>query len=163
MTPTAAPLTELAIATLGRLSDLGVQQCVLFTGHFADEQLALIDTVAADWNAAGARPRVLPLAVNRSDAPLPADHAGTFETSLLHALAPDLVQLHQLPSLTELPIDPPGQHGGWNHRHNPGHPLRGIMGPDPRAADLRQSQQLLDQIVDWVCRQVTGHEPTGPP
>ena len=66
------------------------------------------------------------------------------------------MQLHRLPSLTELPIDPPGQHGGWNHRHNPGHPLRGIMGPDPRAADLRQSQQLLDQIVDWVCRQVTG-------
>ena len=163
MTPTAAPLTELAIATLGRLSDLGVQQCVLFTGHFADEQLALIDTVAADWNAAGARPRVLPLAVNRSDAPLPADHAGTFETSLLHALAPDLVQLHQLPSLTELPIDPPGQHGGWNHRHTPGHPLWGVMGPDPRASDLHQSQHLLDQVVDWLCRQVTSHEPAGPP
>lgn len=24
--------------------------------------------------------------------------------------------------LDELPIDPPGQHGSWNHRHTPGHP-----------------------------------------
>jgi creatinine amidohydrolase len=102
MTPTAAPLNELAVATLGRLSDLGVQLCVLFSGHFADEQLTLIDRVAADWNAIGARPRVLPLAVNR-------------------------------------------------------------RGPDPRTADLHQSQHLLDQVVDWVCRQVTSHEPTVPP
>ena len=163
MTPTAAPLTELAATTLRRLSDLGVQLCVLFSGHFAGEQLALLDTVAADWNAAGARPHALPLAVNRSDAALAPDHAGTFETSLLHALAPDLVQLHQLPSLTDLPVDPPGQHGGWNHRHTPGHPLWGIMGPDPRTTDLHQSQRLLDQVVDWVCRQVTGHEPTDDP
>jgi creatinine amidohydrolase len=90
-----------------------VQLCVLLSGHFADEQLAPL-TVAADWNATGARPRVLPLA---------PDHAGTFETSLLHALSPDPGQLDQLPSLTELPIDPPDQHGGWNHRNTPGHPL----------------------------------------
>ena len=60
------------------------------------------------------------------------------------------------PTAAPLPIDPPGQHGGWTHRHTPGHPLWGIMGPDPRTADLHQSQRLLDQIVDWVCRQVTG-------
>jgi creatinine amidohydrolase len=144
MTTTVAPLAELVRTTLRRLSDLGVQQCVLFTGHFADEQLGLIDTVAADWNVTGARPHVLPLAVNRTDAALAPDHARTFETSLLYALAPGLVHLHRLPSLTELPIDPPGPQGGWNHRHTPGHPLRGVMGPDPRTADLHQSQHLLD-------------------
>jgi hypothetical protein len=30
------------------------------------------------------------------------------------------------------------------------------MGPDPRTSDLTQSQRLLDQVVDWVCRQVAG-------
>jgi creatinine amidohydrolase len=148
MTPTAAPLAELVLTTLRRLSDLGVQLCALFTGHFADDQLGLIDTVAADWNATGARPHVLALAVNRTDAALAPDHAGIFETSLLHALAPELVQLHRLPSLTELPVDPPDKHGGWDHRHTPGHPLRGVMGPDPRTTDLHQSQPLLDQVVD---------------
>jgi len=159
MAPTAAPLTELVTIALRRLSDLGVQLCVLFTGHFADEQLALIDTVAADWNATGACPHVLALAVNRSDASLAPDHAGIFETSLLHALAPGLVQLHRLPSLNELPTDPPGQHGSWNHRHTPGHPLWGVMGPDPRTANLRPQsqgpQRLLDQVVEWVCREVS--------
>jgi creatinine amidohydrolase len=154
MAPTAAPLAELATTTLHRLSDLGVRLCVLFSGHFAEEQLALIDTVAAGWNATGAGPQALALAVNRSDAPLAPDHAGTFETSLLHALDPGLVQLPRLPSLAELPLDPAGPGGDWDHRHAPDHPLRGVIGPDPRAADLDQSRWLLDQVVDWVGRQV---------
>ena len=159
MTATASPLIEIVTTTLQRLSDLGVRLCVLLTGHFADEQLAFVDDAAARWNAAGTDLQVLPLAVNRSGAFLAPDHAGLFETSLLHALAPDLVQLDQLASLTDVPLDRPDEAGGFDHRHTPGHPLWGVMGPDPRTADLTQSAELLDQVVDWVCRQVDAHDP----
>ena len=154
MTATDEPLAELLRTTLGRLRDLGVRLCVLFTGHFADEQLAMIDTAATEWNAAGAGPRVLALGINRSDASVAPDHAGTFETSVLHALHPELVRIERLPDLAALPVDPPDEAGRWDHRHAPGHPLWGVMGPDPRTADLTASARLLDEVVGWLCAQV---------
>ncbi len=151
MTPTAEPLSQLLRVALDRLADLGIRRCVLLTGHFADEQLDLVDTLAAEVNAATGGMTVVPLAVNRSDATVPADHAGVFETSLLHALEPRLVELDRLPDLDDTPLDP-ARAGGWHHRNSPSHPLWGIMGPDPRAADLSRSGLLLDQVVGWVAR-----------
>jgi len=47
MAATAAPLEQLLEQTLRRLADFGVRLAVMFSGHFADEQLALVDGVAA--------------------------------------------------------------------------------------------------------------------
>jgi creatinine amidohydrolase len=150
------PLRELLAASLNRLQDFGVRTVVLFTGHFSDEQLALIDDVAASWNAGRPRPRlrVLALAVNRAQARVAPDHAGVFETSLLSALRPDRVRLDMLPPLEQAPsIDPGGDVQG-SHRHDPAHPLHGVFGPDPRTFDPARSGDLLEEVVAWTTAQV---------
>lgn len=143
--------------TLHRLEAFGVQLAVLFTGHFADEQLAMIDGIAAEWRSSGGHTMdVMASGVNRSQsAPVAPDHAGVFETSLLHSLRPDLVHLDRLPSGTEFPsIDPDGDDQGA-HRHEPSHPLWGVFGPDPRTLDLQSSGVLRDALVTWLSGEVT--------
>lgn len=153
MTATQSPLRELLDTMLRRLEELEVELIVLFTGHFADEQLDLIDTAAREWNESGHRSRALPLSVNRTDATIAPDHAGVFETTLLAALWPDRVALDRLPDLAKTGLDQPVD-GGFEHRHDPDHPLWGVMGPDPRASDLSTAGQLLDEVVGWTVAQV---------
>jgi creatinine amidohydrolase len=150
---TSEPLRELLRTSLRRLDELGVRLAVLFTGHFAPEQIELIDTVAQEWNQSGRTLRALPLSINQTDAPTAPDHAGVFETTLLAALWPDRIDMRLLPGLQEYPLDPPVD-GGWEHRHDPQHPLWGVMGADPRGGDLHQADQLLDQVVTWTAGQV---------
>lgn len=154
MATTSAPLAELLETSLRRMAEFGVAVAVLFTGHFADEQLAMIDGLAQRWNAGGSSLKVLALSVSRTSTVVAPDHAGIFETTLLAALWPDRVQLGQLPSVTDAPAeDPPGS-VGYDHRHDPAHPLWGVMGPDPRAADLGQAESLLEDVVGWTSETV---------
>jgi creatinine amidohydrolase len=146
------------IQTLTRLESFGVRGAVLFSGHFAGEQAAMIDTIAADWNAgAGRSLHVVASAVNRCPtSPVSPDHAGIFETSLLHALRPDLVHLDRLPSTTARPAIDPGGDVMGPQRRDPSHPLWGIFGPDPRELDLSSSRLLLDTLVAWLVSVATG-------
>jgi creatinine amidohydrolase len=155
MADSAVPLEQLLEQTLRRLADFGVRLAVLFTGHFADEQLALVDGVAARWNASGdSSTRVLALSVNRAETSLTPDHAGLFETTLLSALWPEGVQLGQIPlEPGEAAPDPAGT-TGYDHRHDPAHPLWGVMGPDPRDYRPEHAQALLDEVVGWTQAQV---------
>lgn len=139
-------------STLDRLADFGVRTAVLFTGHFAPEQLDLIDQIAAAWNGAETgRLRVMATGVNRCpDAPIPPDHAGVFESTLLSAVAPELVHLEMLPAYAQHPsVDPDGDSYGL-HRHDPSHPLWGVFGPDPRPADLSHAPELLAHLGAWL-------------
>ena len=155
MAATATPLEELLAQTLRRLADFGVRLAVLFTGHFADEQLALVDAVAARWNVSGdTAMRALALSVDRADTPLTPDHAGVFETTLLSALRPDLVQLDQIPLDADQPAPDPADATGYDHRHDPAHPLWGVMGPDPRGYDPAKARTLLEAVVAWTRAQV---------
>jgi creatinine amidohydrolase len=157
MAASSTPVTELLEQSLRRLEDFGVRVAVLFTGHFADEQLAMIDGLATRWNAghaAGDGLRALALSVNRTDARLAPDHAGIFETTLLSALWPNRVRLDRLPTLEDVPAPDPDGAVGYDHRHDPAHPLWGVMGPDPRAFDAGQAPGLLEEIVDWTSAQV---------
>jgi creatinine amidohydrolase len=154
MAASDAPLVSLLEQALRRLDVFGVRVAVLFTGHFAGEQLALVDEVAARWNAGTARLKVLALAVNRSDAPVPPDHAGIFETTLLSALWPDRIRLDRLPPLAEVPDPDPAGAVGYDHRHDPAHPLWGVMGPDPRHLDAENADDLLDALTGWAVRAV---------
>jgi creatinine amidohydrolase len=154
MATTQQPLVELLETSLTRLAQFGVRIAVLFTGHFADEQLGMIDDLAKSWNEGGSALKVLPLSVSQTSAVLAPDHAGVFETTLLAALWPDRVQLDQLPSITDAPTgDPPGS-VGYDHRHHPEHPLWGVMGPDPRGSDLADANSLLEHVVAWTSEQV---------
>lgn len=151
MSDTPAAIETLLGETLQRLSELGVARTVLLSGHFADEQRALVERVADRWNARGedgmdAVARTLGQA---PEPPVAPDHAGRFESLVLHALDPRLVDVSRLPDPDAFPApadeDPYGQ-----GRHRAGHPLFGIFGADPRHLDVEMAPVLLDHLVDWV-------------
>src|SRR5690606_14111351 len=52
--------------TLSRLDDFDFKVAVLFSGHFADEQIAMIKRLARDWNQGRSNMTVLAFAMNRS-------------------------------------------------------------------------------------------------
>ena len=91
----------------------------------------MIADVAAAWNATSPPLRILSLGVNMVEgASVAPDHAGVFETTLLHALWPDRVD-----------------------------PLFGIFGPDPRSFDVTKGVELLQKTVDWLLTRVRSIEP----
>lgn len=148
-------LLPLLRATIVRLGAFGVRTIVLVSGHFAGEQVEMIQSLAAEATAEGTV-RVVALAVNMARLELAPDHAALFETTLLGALWPDRVQIGRLPPLATVPsIDPDGQTMG-PQRHDPSHPLYGIFGPDPRHYDPSRSAPLLEAMVAWVIARVRG-------
>ena len=147
-------LAPLLRTTLAQLAAFGVRKVVLMSGHFAGEQIDLIQSLAAEAQAEGAGMRVEALAVSMAQLDLAPDHAALFETTLLGALWPERVRLDLLPSLASAPsIDPGGNEMG-PQRHDPSHPLYGIFGPDPRRYDPSRAAGLLDVMVDWVVERV---------
>lgn len=144
---------------LARLEAFGIRLAVLFSGHFAESQLAMIDRIAADWNARFGALQVLATAVNRIEGlALAPDHAGVFETTLLHALHPQLVRIDRLPDPATAPL-PAGDGDFSRGRHDPRHPIRGVFGPDPRRFDPASSAQLLTASVDWLIGKVRQQHP----
>jgi creatinine amidohydrolase len=129
-----------------------VELAVMFTGHFAPEQIAAVERVAQRWNDRGRRMRALGLAVNGATGlAIEPDHAGRFETTLLHSLHPDLV------TPKDIPEPRPGEIGEdpWGPaRYDPGHSLWGVVGPDPREFDPTDADALLDGCVRWVLAEV---------
>jgi creatinine amidohydrolase len=143
-------LVPLLRTTLAQLAKFGVRKVVLMSGHFAGEQIDMIQSLAAEAQAEGAGMRVQALAVSMAQLELAPDHAALFETTLLGALWPERVKLDLLPSLAAAPsIDPGGNEMG-PQRHDPSHPLYGIFGPDPRRYEPSKAAGLLEAMVDWV-------------
>ena len=152
MLPGPAEIAALLGFTLTRLQSLGVRQAVLFTGHFADEQLAMIARIAADWTATGGPLAVLARGVNgASGAAMAPDHAGLFETTLLAAYHPQTVDMALLPPAQP---DEAGENPFGPQRHDPAHSLHGIFGPDPRAFAPQQAQGLRQQMARWLAASV---------
>ncbi len=152
MMPEAAEIEAILGFTLSRLQTLGVRQAVLFTGHFADAQLAMIAGLAQSWHANGGAMSVVALGVNGNDrAPFPADHAGLFETTLLAGFQPESVDMALLPvaKAGEADEDPYGA-----QRHDPGHSLHGIFGADPRAFDPANAPKLRQVMAAWLASRV---------
>lgn len=144
MMPTATEIEAMLTFTMRRLSDLGVAQVVLFTGHFADEQLAMIDRIATDWNATGQSPHVRALSVNQAKiTQFPPDHAGLFETTLLQGIDASLVDLAQL-----------GQAVDDVDRFDPASPLWGIVGADPREPPVIPAVMLSSILAEWLAASV---------
>jgi creatinine amidohydrolase len=144
-------------ATLARLEDFGVTTAVIFSGHFAPEQLDMIDLLQRDWNESSRPLRVVATAVNRCPAsPLPPDHAGRFEATLLAGAAPELVHLDRLPPLETHPAHDPDDDPYGDHRHGQDQPLWGVFGPDPRRADLAEGPALLALFGEWLATVAQG-------
>jgi creatinine amidohydrolase len=148
MMPDQVELAALLHQTLARLQTFGVQQAILFTGHFADEQLTMIAELASKWNAQKGRLTVLALGVNGNEgAPLPPDHAGRFETTLLAAYQPQTVDMVLLP-----PANPgeDGEDSFGAQRHDPAHSLYGIFGADPRGFVPGEAAALRKSMAEWL-------------
>jgi creatinine amidohydrolase len=137
MMPDRVEIEALLTRTVQRLGQLGVAEVVLFSGHFADEQLQMIDAFAEGWNAQGILPRIKAFAVNRANVPgLPPDHAGLFETTLLDGLTEGLIDLQVLGASPDLA-----------DRFDPHSPLWGIVGTDPRLPPPLGKEALVQHIV----------------
>lgn len=138
MMPRRTEIEALLTQTLRRLGHMGVAEVVLFSGHFADEQLAMIDDLAADCNRQGNLPQVKAFSVNRTNAPgFPPDHAGLFETTLLDGLTQGLIDLPRLGTA-------PDQIGRFEQTS----PLRGIVGTDPRLPPPLGKDLLVGHVVN---------------
>jgi creatinine amidohydrolase len=134
---------------LARLESFGVAVAVLFSGHFADEQLAMIQSITEAWNTHGEHSlRVVAAGINMAEGTtLAPDHAGVFETTMLSALWPDRVEIARLPALdaTALCTDDVAP-----ERNDPTHPLWGIFGPDPRSFEPANGEALLHATANWL-------------
>ena len=140
MMPERVEIEAMLTQTLRRLGQMGVQEVTLFSGHFADEQLQMIDEMADGWNAQGGLPLVKAFAVNRTHLTgFPPDHAGLFETTLLAGLAEGLIDLSRL-----------GMAADQVHRFDPASPLWGIVGTDPRQPPPSDSATLVHHVVKAI-------------
>lgn len=146
------PVESVLATSMKRLQDLGVEKSVIISGHFALEQRAFLKAFALEWSAVpGNSMKVIALSVAEfEDSPVEPDHAAAFESMLLHSIDPNLVHTERLPDLVKYPcVDPDGNPFGA-HRHNPGHPLWGAFGPDPRTADLANGETVRNAYVSWL-------------
>lgn len=150
MSPDAGPIERMLQDTLERLAELGVERFVILSGHFADEQRALVERVADAWNATEAPSRAIARTLGQApNPPVAPDHAGRFESLLLQSLSPELVDLGQLPDADAFPA-PIGEDPFGPDRHRAEHPLHGVFGPDPRRIDPDDAAPLLEYLVNWV-------------
>lgn len=141
--------------TLRRLQDFGVDQAVIFTGHFGRRQLAALDLLEQQWKDENHTMGLRCLSINRcAEAKLTGDHGAIFETSVLAQLHPELVQLDRLPSQETAPADDPDGNSWGEHRRDPANVLFGILGDDPRDYDAPQAEELLETLVRWFAAEV---------
>lgn len=153
MMPEVNEIEKQIVHTLDRLEANGFRFVTILSGHFADTQLEMIDRIKRNWDDADHQLKVMVTAMNRiKDLRIGPDHAGIFETTLLHALYPELVQIERLPSLAKAPLAP---NDNWaDGRHDPAHPIWGVIGPDPRRFDPTKSKELLDAAIASLAREV---------
>ena len=150
MSDSPAAIETLLTETLSRLSDFGVRRVVMLSGHFADEQRDLITRLAEQWNATGEPLHAVARTLGQApQPPVASDHAGRFESLLLHSLAPELVHVDALPDADAFPA-PEGEDPFGQDRHRADHPLHGVFGPDPRRLDVAAAAGLRDHLVTWI-------------
>lgn len=141
--------------TLARLSELGVRRAVILSGHFADEQRDLVTRVADRWNSTDAALHAVARTLGQApEPPVAPDHAGRFESLLLHAISPELVNVDALPDPDSFPA-PDGEDPYGHDRHRAEHPLHGVFGADPRRLDVETAAPLLEHLVRWTARLAT--------
>ena len=145
-----AEIESLLAETLTRLDELGVQRIVLLSGHFAEEQRDLVTRIADAWNAGEWSSRVIARTLGEAPhPPVAPDHAAQFESLVLHALHPELVDIGQLPDPHAFPA-PQGEDPFGPDRHRENHPLHGIFGPDPRRLTTADAAPLAQYLIEWV-------------
>ncbi len=135
---------------------IGFRVVAVITGHAAENQVAVLQRLAAEFNAAGALRVVvaLPFVANQEGI-LEVGHASRIETSVMLALHPERVDLSKLPSLPE-----PLRNVDWavvDFNTFLGHPTQDrTVSPadDPRGASAEMGWQTTRQAVAQIVAQV---------
>ncbi|AYG61232.1 creatinase [Rhizobium jaguaris] len=149
-----AQISALVEHSFARLEAFGFRLVVLFTGHFAPTQVEMVHRLAEQWNSKRTALKVLGISINEIPClALPPDHAALFETTLLYELWPETVDISRLPALEGAPM--PESDSFSEARHDPDHPLHGIIGPDPRTFSRENGPWLLEDAVNWLAAQVS--------
>lgn len=153
MMPGPTEIEGLLRLSMKRFAASGVRLMVLLSGHFADEQIAMIRRLAEEWNAGPSDMKVLALAMNMAkdepDVPMKPDHAGLFETTLLASFWPETVDIAALPPLVPGVDVDDGRSPYGRQRLDPTHPLWSIFGADPRYYDPQDCAPLQAAMLDW--------------
>lgn len=143
-------------ANLPLLADMGFRVVVLLTGHAAENQLQVLERLAAEFNQKGRVQALVSLPfVAGEDGELKVGHASCVETSAMMALHPESVDLDALPALAEplrntrwAIVDYPTFMG----RPTADHTVR--ADDDPRRASAERGRENLARAVDAVVAQV---------
>ena len=148
-----------------RLAQFGVRRTVVFSGHFADEQLALIAEIARCWATQGSEMTVIARGINMFDGlAIPPDHARVFETTMLYALHPDRVDLDELESLEADPLATDGGDAVDDRddvRHDPAHRCGACSGPTRAALTPPRRKCSWPQLYGGTRRPATFDRPRG--
>jgi creatinine amidohydrolase len=124
----------------------GFRVIVVLTGHYPGEQVAMVRRAAATHMAEAGSATVMALPEYEAypEEPRRGDHAAKWETSLLMALRPELVEMSRLTDGRE-------------------DPLHGVFGEDPRAeASTALGEETVSGIVAALAariREVLWHGP----
>ncbi len=146
-------LGDLLDEILSGLYRVGFRVIVLVTGHYPGEQVAAVKGAAQRFAQAHADARIWALPEYEAyPQECRADHAAKWETSILMALRPELVDLSRLVGADS--PDAPDATRTLEEMNAPG-PLHGILGENPaRYASPELGRETVDIIVDnlagWV-------------
>ncbi|MEM2564558.1 MAG: creatininase family protein [Candidatus Bathyarchaeia archaeon] len=137
---------RLFYAIFEQMEHVGFRVAVAVTGHYGLEQLYALKKSACDFMyKSGMIVAPMPECEVSYEKGFRGDHAAKWETSILWALRPDLVDMSRL-------------------SRDLGEPLDGVMGEDPR---LYASRELGEEIVEYIVTRISevAHrllEETGP-
>jgi len=101
------------------LEKLGARLILLLTGHYGPYQVETIEEAAAEYMAHSkvhiiAQPEYE--GVDFSDFPCEPDHADKYETSLMMALYPHLVQMEKYKAELEIPLEYEYRENPWGYK-----------------------------------------------
>ena len=148
-----ATLASLLNDILEGLYRVGFRVIVVLTGHYPAEQVRAAKRATERLRRAHPDVRIWALPEHEAyPGEFRGDHAAKWETSILMALRPELVDLAQLVGAEE-PSAPDATHN-LEEMNAPG-PLHGILGENPRRHARRElGAETVDRVVDtlatWV-------------
>lgn len=154
-------IRPLLATTLDELAQHEFKVVVLYTGHYAGEQVRMVHALAKEANERHEGTHFIGVSDPEVTTPLPGDtrrgdHAAKYETSIAMAINPEWVKMDQLtpdraPEVEALSDTPRDERS----THDPTHPLYAIHGEDPRVhASAENGRKIIASIVGELSKRV---------
>jgi creatinine amidohydrolase len=139
------------------MAGYGLQLIVIISGHAAENQLAALQRIAADFNAHHHTQVIvtLPFVTNEMGI-MEVGHASRIETSVMMALLPETVNLDDLPDINEPMANP--DWGIIDYFTFAGQPTdeRNIHpADDPRRATAEAGEKMLGRATEQILLRVS--------